>query len=380
MDRSIVFVSPDLKEGERRQLRGVVLEAENKQDARWKFHELHLAAKRAVASGETLEFLDALDRRVQAAQSDSPMLKDFAEEWKENCVLGGGLTESTIESDLSILKNHLIPELGNLRLSEIDGRLIDRYKAKKRGQKHQYGKGYSAKTINNHLSVLHRIFEKAIEYGVAEKNPVTKRSWLKKEITPEENQNWWSPDEEIAAMRTLEVWKEIHPDLRLVILTQLITGMRFGEIRALEKRDLDLKTPGIWVRRSMARRTIGTPKNKKARFQVIPKGLADELRPWMLKIEGQLLFPGTKGGPLPNNTLNRAYRLLSDEAGIRPISSHGARHTSGSSYAYMGLGQKMIAALLGHTDVGTTARYTHVRVEATQPVVEARWARLVGRK
>jgi len=44
----------------------------------------------------------------------------------------------------------------------------------------------------------------------------------------------------------------------------------------------------------------------------------------------------------------------------------------------MGLGQKTIAALLGHSDPATTARYTHVRAaEQTAALVEARWERLV---
>ena len=44
----------------------------------------------------------------------------------------------------------------------------------------------------------------------------------------------------------------------------------------------------------------------------------------------------------------------------------------------MGVGQKMIAKLLGHADTGATERYTHVQIEATKPLVEARWERLVG--
>jgi site-specific recombinase XerD len=40
----------------------------------------------------------------------------------------------------------------------------------------------------------------------------------------------------------------------------------------------------------------------------------------------------------------------------------------------------MIANLLGHLDTKATERYTHVRVESTQPLVEARWARLSGRE
>ena len=96
----------------------------------------------------------------------------------------------------------------------------------------------------------------------------------------------------------------------------------------------------------------------------------------MLKTEGQLLFPGPDGGPLANNSLNRWYRELAHEAGILEITSHGARHTSGSSYAVMGASQKAIAVMLGHADTKATERYTHLQVGATAPLVEARWARL----
>jgi integrase len=360
-------------------MRGVVFVAKDKAEAQRKFRKLEAAAEEAVYANQVPRFLDELDRRYRPQHVDTgPGFRKFAEEWEQTCILNAGLRESTIESDCSILKNHLIPFFGKYGLKAIDARVVDRYKATKRREKHQYGDGYSAKTINNHLSVLHRIFEKAIEYEVIDKNPVTKRAWLKRETTPEDSENWWSPDEELAAITTLEKWKVTDPDKRLVLLTQIITGMRFGEIRALEKRDLDLGVPGLWVRRAMARKKLTTPKNKRARLQVIPRGLAQELREHMLKTEGQWLFPGIKNGPLANNSLNRWYRKLAAEAGVRPISSHGARHTSGSSYAVMGCGQKMIAQLLGHSDTGATERYTHIQVEATQPLVEARWARLVG--
>lgn len=103
--------------------------------------------------------------------------------------------------------------------------------------------------------------------------------------------------------------------MRLAILTQVVTGIRFGELRALRKEDLDLRASGLHIRRSQTRRTISTPKNGKARFQVLPRGLADELKVWMMKTSGQLLFPSERGLPLPNNTLNRAYTKLAEEAG-----------------------------------------------------------------
>jgi integrase len=361
-------------------MRGVLIEAKDLREAKLKHQKLLLAAKEAVRAGETAQFLDALDRRHRPQVDKGPSFKEFTEDWIKNCVENGGLRESTEESDKSITANHILPFFGKYGLREISPQLVDRFKAAKRKQKHQYGEGYSAKTINNHLSVLHRIFEKAIEYQVIDHNPVTKRSWLKSETTPEDAENWWSPDEEAAAIETLGAWREKHPKRRLAILTQLLTGMRFSEIRALEKRDLDLNVPGLWVRRAMPRKVLSTPKNRHARLQVIPRELAQELYEWLLKTEGQRLFPGEKGGPISNNVLNRWYRALAKEAEIRPISSHGARHTSGSSYAFQGVGQRTIATLLGHLDTKATERYTHVRVESTQPLVEERWRRLSGGK
>jgi integrase len=111
---------------------------------------------------------------------------------------------------------------------------------------------------------------------------------MKADRTAEDSRAWWTPDEEQAVWVKLDVWKEREPHLYFALKTQLVTGVRFGELRALQKDDLDLRAPGLWIRRSQARKVVSTPKNKKARFQVLPRGLADELRQWVLRTEGQL--------------------------------------------------------------------------------------------
>jgi integrase len=73
---------------------------------------------------------------------------------------------------------------------------------------------------------------------------------------------------------------------------------------------------------------------------------------------------------------NKLYTVLAAAAGIRRITSHGSRHTAGSSYAVMDAGQKIIASLLGNADTAVSERYAHVALDATAPLVEARWARL----
>jgi len=112
--------------------------------------------------------------------------------------------------------------------------------------------------------------------------------------------------------------------------------------RELHKYAKEAVTEEEIVRRSMARKKMGPPKNKHARRQPIPRELADELHRWMLTTPGEILFPGLRGVYLPNNSLNRCYTRLCEEAGIPRITSHGARHTAGFAYDQMVLGQRMI--------------------------------------
>ena len=56
----------------------------------------------------------------------------------------------------------------------------------------------------------------------------------------------------------------------------------------------------------MARKQVGTPKNKRARLQVIPQALAQELGERLAKAMGQLLFLGADGAALSNKVLDQA--------------------------------------------------------------------------
>ena len=377
LDRWLAFVVGELSDDERRKLRGVVFPARSKVDAQRRFDELMAIAREAVATNTVPDFLDALDQRTRRTEW-GPTFDAFSEDWERTCVDGAALRESSRKSDKQILCNHLRPYFGALPLGDIDVRRVDAFKAHLRSKRHQFGLGLSAKTVNNVLSVLHRILEKGIEYGHLERNPVTRRSWLKPETTPEESRPWWTPEEEAKAFAVLGSWRDSQPLFHIIITVQLLTGVRFSELRALRKEDLDLHAPGLWVRRAQARNEVTTPKNKRARFQVIPRALAHELQPWLLRSEGQLLFPGLRGGPLPNNTLNRALGRLAEQAGVRRITSHGLRHTAGTSYAAMGAGHRRIATLLGHADMASTERYTHAVPDGNAELVEARWEALRG--
>ncbi len=364
---------------ERRKIRGVIVEAKTLSEARRKFKLLELTAQEAIQSGEVDQFLDELDRRHRVRFDAGCNLKEFVTEtWLPVCVEGGGLKNSQQESDKGILKNYIMPFFGRYGLREIDIQLIDRFKATLKRVKHHRGTGLSNRSVNNNLSVLKRILDKAQDYKLIDVHPMNKRVWMK--IGASRKIPHWSPTEEAAVFKTLAMWDDEDEGIRLTITTQLVTGIRVSELRALKVGDLDVFGPGLNVVNSMSRDKIEKPKNGKERYQPLPRGLADQLRRWTKdRNEDDLLFPDPRGDfPLSKKVLNLRYRKLSDQAGVTRITSHGARHTSATVYSALGASQATIAKLLGHDDTSATEAYTHVGTELSRGFVDKRWARYNG--
>jgi integrase len=209
-----------------------------------------------------------------------------------------------------------------------------------------------AKAIDNQLSVLRRVLVRAEEHELIDRVPLSTRMWAKVE-RPEHDGNCLVPGGE----KALIAWLWQQPDdasgRHLALLVQVVAGLRFGELRALQKADPDVPTSGVHIRRSRARNVTGAPKNKNARFQPLPDDLS-------------------------NNVLNRALRAACQSAGVREVSSHGLRRTAGSSDGYPGQSQRAIASMLGHADMKATERYVRVHERHKQTLVTERWNRLVN--
>lgn len=378
VDRLISFAIGDVDERVRKTLRGVVLSATDLWDVKRQMGELTEMATVAAEEGRVQAFLLDLERAAHTAGTSEaqtmaepvPTFEIYVEEWKTLAL--HSLTESEQESARSILKLHLVPFFGHLRLTAITMRLVDQYKAKKRTQEHQFGTGYSAKAVNNHLSVLRRVLVTALEHELIDRLPLSQRMWVR-ESAVEEGENWLAPDEEARLVSFLVAQPDGVGGRNLALLVQLVAGLRFSEVRALEKVDLDGASGGVHIRRSQARKKTGTPKNKRPRFQPLPEVIVERLKAYALTTEGPRLFVGDGGGPLSNNVLNRALRAACQGAGVREVTSHGLRRTAGTRYAYEGASQLYVAKMLGHADLKSTARYTKVHDPHCRALLEQRW-------
>jgi integrase len=130
-----------------------------------------------------------------------------------------------------VLDKHLIPFLGKTPIDSITSLQIEKYKAQKSNE------GLKNKTINNHLTILHKCLRDAKEWLDLEMIPKIK----KLKVDPSKTDFLIQEECELLLRNTDGIWYEM-------ILVALKTGIRFGELRALKWSDINWDTRILTVR------------------------------------------------------------------------------------------------------------------------------------
>ncbi len=271
---------------------------------------------------------------------EMPTFAAFAKEWLETYVRTNN-KPSEQETKETILRCHLVPYFGLEKINEIKQQDIERYKASKQGS-------LSQKTINNHLICLNKCLHTAVEWG---RMPIAPKIGLLR--VPTQKFDYLSPLEtaKILEDKAEPTWNEM---VRLAART----GMRRGELIALDWSDVDFSRRTLTVRRAYAGGEIGTPKNHRER--TIP--LTDDVFA-MLYARAEktgLVFHGLNGEILGKSINGGAIKRVCKRVGLRPIGWHTLRHTYASTLVSEGIPLTAVSQLLGHSDIRVTMRYAHL--------------------
>lgn len=160
-----------------------------------------------------------------------------------------------------------------------------------------------------------------------------------------------SPDE---VRRLLEVVAH-HPKNKALLITLYGAGLRISEALNLKPGDIDGQRMFIHVR---------SGKGSKDRMVKLSAHLLAELRDyWRASHPGFWLFPQTRDRQrhMDEGTAHRIISRAARRAGItRRVSPHTLRHSYATHLLEAGTDLRSIQMLLGHTNLKTTARYTHV--------------------
>ena len=268
----------------------------------------------------------------------------FAEEWFKTYVCTNNkLSEQRTKRTL--LDYHLLPWFGETDLAAIGTQEIETYKAAKLRQ------GLSQKTVKNHLALLSKSLRVATDWGLLKNSP--RIQWPR---CPPPKTRYLDESEVVSllASETKQTW-------RMMILLALQTGMRLGELMALDWSDINLETnpADLIVRRNLVCGVFGSPKNNRERIIPLTEGLCLELRK-MRRPHGLVFTRLDKpGNPLTKSVAQRALERVCKAAGLKPVGWHALRHTFATRLLAFGAQQRYVQELLGHSTITMTMRYIH---------------------
>jgi integrase len=249
---------------------------------------------------------------------------------------------STIASKDSIVRCHVVPIVGDVRLDAITPRHVHAIKKALDGRK--------PKTVNNVLVVLKAIIRVAVELGYINASPC-RVSLLE---VPRREMGFYNQDEferVVAAADSAEA--------RLVVLLGGEAGLRCGEIIALEWTDVDFHTKQMSVARSDWEGMVTDTKGGRVRYVGLTERLAAELKAYR-HLRGPRVFYRENGEPMTQKAIAYLAGRASKRAGVNKHGVHILRHTFCSRLAMNNAPMKAIQELAGHADLSTTMRYMHL--------------------
>ena len=287
-------------------------------------------------------------------------LKQWMEEYKKPI-----LRSSTYTGYSTDISNHILPHLGNKKLTQIRTadlqKHYNRLLESGRIRDHGTGRGLSNATVRGIHMILREALDSAVREGLIPKNPADGTSPPK--IQRKEKQVL-TKDQLETFMKMIEgdeVWYDF-------FYTEIITGLRQGEICGLRWEDFDSEKRTLRVARSIdfinKELVVGETKTEDGRRTIyLPDSLWHLLAKRQKETIGEWIFPNFLRPELPLNpsTAYRQLKKLLKEADLPDIRFHDLRHTFTSHAANSGIAPKTLSEIVGHSKASFTLdTYAHV--------------------
>jgi integrase len=301
---------------------------------------------KGVDTAPAEESADTEDKRTTLRQFAAEFLRNYCSTYNR---------ASEVAQKKRVLKNHFLPAMGDLRLDEVDARVLAAYSRMKLDQK------LHPNTVNHHLACISKMLHQAEEWGYLDKVPR-----MRKLEVPPPSWDFLLPDE---SDRLLVGAQASGEDEHALVLTAVRTGLRISELLALRWEDLDLVAGTLRVHRSRPEDDVEVgPKTKKERVVELSPQLRETLQRHR-HLRSVHVFCGAKKKPLTRDEANHILWRACRKAKLRRTSWRMLRHTFASQLRMAGRDLQEVKELLGHTDIAMTLRYAHLGPTARRDAV-----------
>ncbi|HZP33624.1 MAG TPA: tyrosine-type recombinase/integrase [Candidatus Acidoferrales bacterium] len=287
-------------------------------------------------------------------------LGEFSQTWEREVLQHH--KPSSVRAAQSHLRTYIRPWLGEIRLEELTAQAQQNFVTR-------LSQRVSRKTVLNVLTTLGSILRTAKSWGYC----CHTINWGDLTLPADEVRKpsrFFTADE---ARRILAIASEPY---RTIFAISAMTGLRAGEVSALQRDDLDFERGLVHVRRSAWYGQVQSVKTKTSRASVaMPVALVEILRQylasWKLNPEG-FLFLNRNGRPYSSNKIVQ-YGLwpVLDKLRIPRAGMHAFRHCHASLLIDVGANPKVAQQQMRHSDARTTLEaYAHVIGNAQREAVE----------
>lgn len=255
-------------------------------------------------------------------------------------------------SDESYFRNHVQPKFGDCHLDQITQQAVIEHHHAMRAE------GYAAATCNRVLVLMRYMYNVAKKWKIpgAETNPTSSASMYE---LNNERERYLTPEETQRLRDALE--HSGSSQLKHIVPLLLLTGARKRELLDARWEHFDLK-----------RRSWRIPTTKTGKPRYVPLSAA------VLAILEQL--PRWEGCPhlVPNPKTMKPFRsvfaswdIARKQAGLSELRMHDLRHSMASNMVNSGRSIYEVSKVLGHAQLKTSQRYSHLSQETLLAAVDA---------
>ena len=322
----------------------------------------------AKTKTECVAKLESLKESVAPAtavkiKADMPF-GEWVEFWYEN-YSKPMLRPSSQRSYEDFIRLYIRPKLGSVPLNKLtmndlqqffnwmrkDGRTLHR---------ESRGGGLSDNMVRNCHSLCRRALEKAVAERLIVKNPIEE---CKAPPIRRKEMHLLSREElqKLLIQARAEGYYE-------VFLLELTTGLRVGELMALQWNDLNFNTGELRIERQVYRTKeellIQEPKTKASiRTVILPPPVVEALKEYKKTVSSQWMFPSPKKEDAPLAPAAASHRLskILSHAGCKKVRFHDLRHVFATNALEHRMDVKTLSTVIGHVSSATMLNvYAHV--------------------
>lgn len=229
-----------------------------------------------------------------------------------------------------------------------------------------YEKGLSKSSVARKISTIRTLFKFLCREGSLVNNPGKMVSTPKRGATLPK---FLSVDEADRLMGAPAGSDSISVRDRAILETFYSAGLRIGEIVAINIEDVNLSDGLIKVKGKGRKERIVPVGNKAA--DAIKKYLADQRSQRTFTLEqGYPLFLNKYGKRITTRSVHRIVDKYKKLSGLWDITPHSLRHSFATHMLEGGADLRSVQEMLGHANLSTTQRYTHVSMDKLMEVYD----------